>query len=82
MKEPKVDETTKQLQYKEEALALAKECDTVIFVGGLNHDFDVEGQDRADMKLPYGQDELIVELLQVNSDMVIVMCAGSPVVMP
>ena len=24
----------------EEAVALAKECDTVIFVGGLNHDFD------------------------------------------
>ncbi len=66
----------------EEACTLAKEADTVIFVGGLNHDYDVEGRDRADMKLPYGQDELIEELLKINPDMVVVMVAGSPVEMP
>lgn len=66
----------------EEACALAKEADTVIFVGGLNHDYDVEGRDRADMKLPYGQDELIEELLKINPDTVVIMVAGSPVEMP
>lgn len=66
----------------EEACALAKEADTVIFVGGLNHDYDVEGRDRADMKLPYGQDELIEELLKIHPDTVVVMVAGSPVEMP
>lgn len=66
----------------EEALKLAKECDTVIFVGGLDHDYDVEGLDRNDMKLPYGQDKLIKELLAVKPDMVVVMYAGSPVEMP
>lgn len=71
-----------QAEYKKQALALAAECDTVIFVGGLNHDYDVEGADRADMKLPYGQDELIRELLQVRPDMIIVIYAGSPVEMP
>lgn len=66
----------------EEALKLAKECDTVIFVGGLDHDYDVEGLDRNDMKLPYGQDRVIKELLAVKPDMVVVMYAGSPVEMP
>lgn len=66
----------------EEACALAKEADTVIFVGGLNHDYDVEGRDRADMKLPYGQDELIEELLKINPDTVVIIVAGSPVEMP
>lgn len=66
----------------EEAVAIAKEADEVIFVGGLNHDYDVEGRDRADMKLPYGQDELIEALLDVNPNVIVVMVAGSPVEMP
>lgn len=67
---------------KEEALQLAKECDTVIFIGGLNHDYDVEDRDRSSMKLPYGQDTLIEELLKVKPDMAVVIYAGSPVEMP
>lgn len=66
----------------EEACALAKEADTVIFVGGLNHDYDTEGRDRTDMKLPYGQDELIEALLEIRPDTVLVIIAGSPVEMP
>lgn len=68
--------------YKAEALRLAAECDTVIFVGGLNHDYDVEGLDRKDMKLPYGQDELLEALLEVNPNIITVIYAGSPVEMP
>ena len=52
-----------------------------LYVGGLNHDQDLEGQDRADLTLPYGQDRLITELLEVRPDMTIVMLAGSPVSM-
>lgn len=65
----------------EEAVALAQEYEDVIFVGGLNHWYDLEDQDRRDMKLPYGQDELIEKLLEINPNMVIVMMAGSPVEM-
>lgn len=65
-----------------QAIQLASSCEQVIFVGGLNHDFDVEGLDRTDLKLPYGQDELIEALLQVNPNMTIVLVAGSPVEMP
>ncbi len=66
----------------EEACALAKEADTVIFVGGLNHDYDTEGRDRGDMRLPYGQDELAEALLDIAPDTIFVMVAGSPVEMP
>lgn len=67
---------------REEAVALARTADEVIFVGGLNHDYDVEGWDRDSMKLPYAQDRLIEELLAVKPDTIIVMVAGSPVEMP
>lgn len=67
---------------RKEACELAASADLVLFVGGLNHDYDVEGWDRPDMKLPYGQDELIEELLQVKPDTIIVMVAGSAVEMP
>lgn len=50
-------------------------------MGGLNHQQDLEGQDRPDMKLPYAQDQLILELLKAKPDTVVVMAAGSPVEM-
>lgn len=65
-----------------EALAAAKEADEVIFVGGLNHNFDSEGFDRENMKLPFEQDLLIEELLKVRKDAVITLIGGSPVEMP
>ena len=68
-------------QLREEAVRKAKEFDRVIFVGGLNHEYDCEGNDRADMKLPYGQDILLQELLRANPNTVIVMVGGSPVEM-
>jgi len=80
-KEKDSQENIKKMQEKlsKEAIKLAKESDVVIFVGGLDHNFDVEGKDREDMKLPYGQDELIKELLKVKPDMTVVMFAGSAV---
>ena len=74
-------EEAEQQRLKEEALRLAADADTVIFVGGLNHDFDTEGQDRENLKLPYGQDALIGALLDVKPDTVIVNMSGSPVEM-
>lgn len=62
-------------------LAGSGRYDQIIFVGGLNHDQDSEGNDRPDMKLPYGQDELVSELLKARPDMVTVLLGGSPVEM-
>ena len=74
----------KQNAYREEAVkkAAGGGYDTVIFVGGQNHFQDLEGHDRPDMKLPYAQDKLIEELLEVAPDTVMVMFSGSPVEMP
>ncbi len=67
---------------KEEAVSLAKDYDQVFFFGGLNHTYDLEGQDRSHMDLPFGQDDLIDALLDVRPDMVIHMLSGSAVKMP
>src|SRR5208337_3715459 len=44
-------------------------------IGGLNHDkgFDCEGADRADMRLPYAQDELIQEIVAANPKTIVVL---------
>jgi len=57
----------------ERAIAAAKSADAVIYIGGLNHDrgFDCEGADRRDMKLPYGQDELISKIIAANPKTVV-----------
>lgn len=65
--------------YRERAKKAALEGDAVIFIGGLNHDYDVEGRDRDNMMLPYEQDSLIKELLAIRPDMIVTMISGSPV---
>lgn len=64
-----------------EAIELAGQVDTLIFIGGQNHDQDTEGQDRGNMSLPYGQEKLIQELLEIKPDMTVVLIGGSPVEM-
>ncbi|TAH72914.1 MAG: glycosyl hydrolase [Anaerolineaceae bacterium] len=71
----------RQEELLREAVTLAKENKEVILVVGLDHEHDVEGKDRKDMKLPYGQDKLINEVLAVNPDTIVVVIAGSPVEM-
>lgn len=66
------------------AVNVAKEADVVLFFGGLNknHKQDCEGGDRENMDLPFGQDKLIGELLNVNKNLGIVLIAGNAVSMP
>jgi beta-glucosidase len=61
------------------ALRMASQNDLVIFVGGLNHDFDTEGKDRQSYQLPFGQDRLIQELHAVNPNLLVVNMSGSAV---
>ncbi len=72
----------KNKKYFAQALEAVKGADEVIFVGGLNHDYDSEGLDRENMRLPYEQDMLIEELLKVRPDTIITLIGGSPVEMP
>lgn len=67
-----------------EAVEMAKKADLVIMVGGLNknHYQDCEGGDRLDYGLPFGQNELIQELVGVNPNLVLVLLSGNAVEMP
>ncbi len=73
-----------QQQLQKAAVELAAKADLVIFTGGLNKEMgqDCEGADRVNMDLPYGQNELISELLKVNKKVVVVLLSGNPVTMP
>ena len=66
------------------ALKIAKEADIVIFVGGLNksHEQDCEGGDRKDYLLPFGQNQLIEQLVEVNPKTIVVLTSGNAVAMP
>lgn len=77
--EKKALEEKMNAEYLVEVLEAAKTADAIIYIGGLTHDYDTEGQDRADMKLPYGQDKLISELLAVRPDTIVTLLVGSPV---
>ena len=66
------------------AVEVAKNADVVLFFGGLNKNFrqDCEGDDRESMDLPYGQNELLDKILQVNSNVGVVLISGNAVSMP
>ncbi|HYJ46487.1 MAG TPA: glycoside hydrolase family 3 C-terminal domain-containing protein, partial [Pyrinomonadaceae bacterium] len=65
------------------AVRAASQADVVIYVGGLNHSLglDSESADRKDMKLPYGQDELIGRIVEANPRTIVVLLGGGPVEM-
>ena len=57
---------------------LAKECDAVIAVMGINRTIEREGKDRDFITLPADQMEFLQELYHVNKNIVLVLVAGSP----
>ncbi|GAB3290810.1 glycoside hydrolase family 3 C-terminal domain-containing protein [Hymenobacter tenuis] len=69
-----------------EAVAAAKAAEVAIIVGGATHGYDykvwsdnaydAEGYDKPDMKLPFGQDELIKAVLAANPNTVVVLMNG------
>ena len=61
-----------------EAVALAKEADFVLFVGGTNKNIETEGSDRKDIKLPCGQEELVQALYAANQNLATVIISGGP----
>lgn len=69
---------------KNEAVALASKADVVLFFGGLNknHQQDCEGGDRQEFELPFGQNELLNELLKVNKNIGVLLVSGNAVEIP
>lgn len=69
---------------RNEAIKVASKSDVVLFLGGLNknHRQDCEGEDRKEFGLPFGQDELLNEILKVNTNVGIILVSGNAVEMP
>lgn len=67
-----------------EAVAVAKEADYVIFIGGLNKSAhqDCEDADRKELGLSYGQDQVIAALAQANKNLIMVNISGNAIAMP
>lgn len=75
----------------EEAVALAERADAVIFVGGWIHGhqgmpwgegtYDAEARDKKNLKLLFGQEELIRRINAVNKKTAVVLMGGSNVEM-
>jgi beta-glucosidase len=75
-----LEKTKEEIEKVKKALE-ENDYDSVIFVGGLTHNQDVEGCDRQGLELPYGQDETIKEILKIRKDAVIILIGGSSVTM-
>ena len=65
-----------------EAVDRAATADRVVLVVGTDDDWETESEDRSTITLPGRQDELISAVAEVNSNVVVVVNAGSPVAMP
>ncbi|MBR3368052.1 MAG: glycoside hydrolase family 3 C-terminal domain-containing protein [Lachnospiraceae bacterium] len=64
------------------AVELAKKADVVLLYLGLDEISESEGLDRANMKMPQSQIDLLKAVSEVNDKVVVVMSAGSAVEMP
>ncbi|GAA4893208.1 beta-glucosidase [Stackebrandtia albiflava] len=65
-----------------EAVAAAARADLAIVVVGTNSEVESEGFDRTDLALPGRQDELVRQVCRANPATVVVVNAGSPVLLP
>ena len=72
-----------------QAVAAAKAADQVIYVGGSFHGYDytkwsdnaydAEAADKPDLKMPFGQEELVRAVLAANPKTVVVLLGGGPI---
>jgi beta-glucosidase len=62
----------------QEAVEAAKKSDVAIIFAGSNRDYETEASDRRNLKLPFGQEELIQKVLAVNPKTIVVIVAGAP----
>lgn len=76
-----IDGTTNQ-NLINEAIKLAQKSNKVVIFAGLPDEYEVEGFDRNDLKMPEGQLQLIHDVCQVNDNIIIVLCCGGVVETP
>ncbi len=64
---------------KKKAIKLAQTADKIVFFAGLDEVREAEGLDRANIKLPENQAEVLSALYELNKPVVVVLFCGSPV---
>jgi beta-glucosidase len=65
-----------------DACAMVEGADVAVVFVGLPESFEVEGLDRAHLRLPAAHDALVAAVAARHSRVVVVVAAGAPVVMP
>ncbi len=65
-----------------EAARIAKEAETALVFVGRSGEWDTEGSDLEDIKMPGRQDELVKAVLSANPNTVVILQTGGPVEMP
>lgn len=66
----------------DEAVAVAKNAETVLLCVGLDEILESEGMDRLHMELSRSQQALIKAVCEVNQNVILVLSGGAPFVMP
>ncbi|MFG2905256.1 beta-glucosidase [Kitasatospora sp. NPDC048286] len=66
----------------EQAVAAARDAEVAVVVVGTTEEVESEGVDRAGLRLPGRQDELVARVAAANPRTVVVVNAGAPVLMP
>lgn len=61
-----------------QAAALAGSSDVAIVCIGSNREYESESRDRKDLKLPFGEQELVNAVTAVNPNTIVVVMAGAP----
>lgn len=64
------------------AVEVAKGKDKVVIFAGLTDSYETEGYDRSTLDMPLGHNRLIDAIAEVNTNIVVVLQCGSPVLMP
>jgi beta-glucosidase len=77
-----VDQDTVDEALVAEAKQAASAADVAIIVAGLPDRYESEGYDRTHLNMPANQNQLIEAIAGVQSNVVVVLLNGSPIVMP
>ena len=72
----------KAVALADEAVALAKKCDKVLFFMGQPAGTEMEGHDRKTILLPAEQEALLFRILAVNPNVIVILSNASAVAMP
>jgi len=65
-----------------EACQIAKDKDVVFIFAGLPDEYESEGFDRSALAMPESHNRLIESVAQINSNVVVVLLMGAPVLLP